>query len=128
MKNLYGFRADCPYDSDTFKRCLSAEYVCEHLEYGDVNIPDTENYVVTDANFRDIVNVMARIPDSHVMLETLTLGETNGLRTYNPPSPDQFEQDKDVLFDTETETPYVLFVPGTSMYDGPENLDEHMLY
>lgn len=72
--NTYSFRAECMHDVEV----LTALLPTMSIEDGDVAIspivlglPDVKVEVLTTAPLDTLKRAMGRVPDSHVMLETL---------------------------------------------------------
>ncbi|AXK38526.1 hypothetical protein [Crenobacter cavernae] len=69
---IYSFRAECQADVKRFhQECLKVGLITALQAKPDDQFPDVEVELQTDASLEALRNVMRRVVDGHVMLQTL---------------------------------------------------------
>jgi hypothetical protein len=79
---VYRFRAECQHDVDTL-RCLLGLKVDKITMSQEPPFPDVEVSLETALSLEELRDVMRRVVDGHVMVETVARGEAyTGERAY----------------------------------------------
>lgn len=69
---FFSFRAECPDDVEQFKAACNAASITTSLDQRpDGEFPDVEVELESSESLEALLNIMRRIVDGHVMLQTL---------------------------------------------------------
>lgn len=69
---IFSFRAECTVDVNTFqKECVKAGVITLMRTVPDETFPDVEVELETTSSLEELREVMRRVVDGHVMLQTL---------------------------------------------------------